>query len=579
MSVSSIAYNYIIFVEISLTHNYHYDYGREVRLSRRRGTAYSSNDLIEHADMQQKVDTLDSDEHIETIEGSAAFNDALMREHPTLMSSATLMLFGCTLLGFLCQTMNGYDGSLLNGLLANPEFKSYFHGSNSGIWAGIVSSMYQIGGVVALPFVGPAIDGFGRRKGMFIGAFIIAVGTIISGTTFMDRNLKQFIGGRFVLGFGVSIASSAGPIYVVEMSHPAYRGKVTAFCNTFWFTGNIVAAGAVRGALNLSGNASWILPVWLQMACPVIICLFCWFVPESPRWLYVNNKQDTARATLTKWHGQGNPDSAWVRLQLAEYEECLNMDGADKRYWDYSALFKNRSSRYRLACNCAFSCFGQWAGNAVLSYFISAVLDTAGYHKAIEQTNINLGYACFQFVFALVGSTFVDRFGRRKLMIGAMSGCAVVWIGMTTASGLFKETENPAAAKATVAMIFMFGAIFSFGITPLQALYPVEVLSFEMRAKGMAFSSLAVNAGGLLNQFAWPVSLARIGWKTYIIFIAWCTAQAIIMYFFFPETRNRTLEELDAIFEAPNPVKKSLEKKQVIVSEQNGVSAIEKVVV
>lgn len=103
LSVSSIAYNYIIFVEISLTHNYHYDYGREVRLSRRRGTAYSSNDLIEHADMQQKVDTLDSDEHIETIEGSAAFNDALMREHPTLMSSATLMLFGCTLLGFLCQ--------------------------------------------------------------------------------------------------------------------------------------------------------------------------------------------------------------------------------------------------------------------------------------------------------------------------------------------------------------------------------------------------------------------------------------------------------------------------------------------
>lgn len=133
-------------------------------------------------------------------------------------------------------------------------------------------------------------------------------------------------------GFGVSIASSAGPIYVVEMSHPAYRGKVTAYCNTFWFTGSIIAAGAVRGALNLSGNTSWILPVWLQVVCPGIICIFCWFIPESPRWLYVNNKQDSARATLTKWHGQGNPESAWVKLQLAEYEECLNMDGADKRY-------------------------------------------------------------------------------------------------------------------------------------------------------------------------------------------------------------------------------------------------------
>ncbi|KAG9605813.1 putative sugar transporter, partial [Aureobasidium melanogenum] len=526
-----------------------------------------------------KVATPEADnEHIETIVGSTAFNDALIREHPTLLSPTTMLLFACTLLGCLCQTMNGYDGSLLNGLLANPQFKSFFHGSNAGIWAGIVSSMYQIGGVVALPFVGPAIDTWGRKWGMFIGSLIIAIGTVISGTTFNDGKVGQFMGGRFLLGFGVSVASSAGPIYVVEMSHPAYRGKATAYCNTFWFTGSIIAAGCVRGALNLSGNSSWLVPVWVQMACPLIICLFVWFIPESPRWLYVNNKQDSAIATLTKWHGQGNRDSAWVKLQLSEYEDFLNMDGADKRWWDYSALFKKRSSRYRLACNCGFSIFAQWAGNAVLTYFISAVLDTAGYHQAIQQTNINLGYACFQFVFALMGSAFVDKVGRRRLMLTGMTGCAIVWVGMTTASGIFKESANASAAKATVAMIFMFGAVFSFCLTPLQALYPVEVLSFEMRAKGMAFSSLAVNAGGLLNQFAWPVSLKNIGWKTYIIFIVWCVAQTVIIWYWFPETRNRTLEELDDIFEAPKPVKKSLEKKQVLVSEQHGVAVIEKVV-
>ena len=114
----------------------------------------------------------------------------------------------------------------------------------------------------------------------------------------------------------------------------------------------------------------------------------------------------------------------------------------------------------------------RWAGNAVLTYFIGAVLDTAGYHTAIQQTNINLGYSCFQFVFALIGSAFVDKVGRRRLMITGMAGCAVVWVGMTTASGLFNETQNASAAKATVAMIFMFGAIFSFCLTPLQALYP-----------------------------------------------------------------------------------------------------------
>jgi len=94
-------------------------------------------------------------------------------------------------------------------------------------------------------------------------------------------------------------------------------------------------------------------------------------------------------------------------------------------------------------------------------------------------------------------------------MLGSMASVTVVWIGMTVASALFAQSgeENGSAAKAVVAMIFIFGAFYSFGITPLQALYPVEVLSYEQRAKGMAFSSLSVAIGGLLNQFAWPISL------------------------------------------------------------------------
>ena len=101
-------------------------------------------------------------------------------------------------------------------------------------------------------------------------------------------------------------------------------------------------------------------------------------------------------------------------------------------------------------------------------------------------------------------------------MLFSMTGCCIVWIGMTAATGLFAESDqtNQSAAKASIAMVFIFGAVYSIGLTPLQALYPVEVLSFEMRAKGMAFSSLAVNAGGMLNQFAWPISLANIGWKS-----------------------------------------------------------------
>lgn len=270
--------------------------------------------------------------------------------------------------------MNGFDGSLFNGLQANTTFLDFFHGANKGKWPAKVSAMYQVGGIVALPFVGPFVDGWGRRVGMFIGSFIVVVGTIINGVTVHGGGTGLLMGARFILGFGVSIASAAGPIYVVEASHPAFRGVATAYCNTTWFVGSILAAGAVRGAIQLNGNISWQLPIWLQMVFPGIVCLTAFLIPESPRWLYVSGKKEESRQMLTKWHGYGDSESPWVKLQLNEYEQFLNMEGADKRWWDYRALFNTRASRYRLACNCVFSIFAQWAGNGVLSYFLPAVL-------------------------------------------------------------------------------------------------------------------------------------------------------------------------------------------------------------
>ncbi|EAW12037.1 sugar transporter (hexose transporter [Aspergillus clavatus NRRL 1] len=517
------------------------------------------------------------DTTLHTVTGSEAYNQALLQEPPNLRHPTTIMLCLCLLVGFCCQTMNGFDGSLFSGLLANRIFLDHFHGSDSGIWAGIVSAMYQIGGVSALPFVGPAIDTWGRRVGMLIGSILIVLGTVVCGTTITNASAGQFMGGRFLLGFGVSIAAAAGPIYVVETTHPAYRGMVTGYCNTFWFVGSILSSGAVRGAITLDNNNSWQIPVWLQLVFSGIILCCCWMILESPRWLYVHGKKEKAVDVLTKWHGYGNRDSLWVKLQLSEYESHLNMDGSDKKFWDYRSLFNRRSNVYRLCCNCGFAIFAQWAGNGVLTYYLVPALEGAGFTSDVTQANINLGYSCFQFFFALCGAAFVDSLGRRTLMLSGMAGCCFVWVAILAASSQVYNSSgalNHAASNATLGFIFIFGAVFSFFITPLQALYPVEVLSYEMRAKGMAFSSLAVNAAGLLNQFAWPVSLKEIGWKTYIVFVVWDAIQFVIMYFFLPETKSRTLEELDQIFEARNPVKASTRATTIAVDQDNHVVAV-----
>jgi MFS family permease len=226
--------------------------------------------------------------------------------------------------------------------------------------------MYQIGSVAAIPFVGPAIDTWGRRCGMFIGSVIIILGVIVQAACVNNANTQQFMAGRFFLGFGVSIISAAGPTYVIEYGHPAYRGVIGGLYNVMWPVGALVASGAARGGLNYAGNTSWMIPVCLQVMFPGIIMLCAFFLPESPRWLYTRGRREKAIAYLTKFHGQGNPDSEWVKLQTTEYEESLEMDGTDKKWWDYRALFRDRGSIYRLLCNCLVSLFSQWAGNGIV---------------------------------------------------------------------------------------------------------------------------------------------------------------------------------------------------------------------
>jgi hypothetical protein len=177
--------------------------------------------------------------------------------------------------------------------------------------------------------------------------------------------------------------------------------------------------------------------------------------------------------------------------------------------------------------------------------FLPAVLDTAGITDSVGKANVQLGYNCLQFAAAVVGAHFVEKIGRRKLMLTGFFGCAVVWVCMSASAGTLASSlvsgsvatsdavfSNHTASNAVLAFIFIFAVVYSFNITPLQALYPVEILSFEIRAKGMAFQTLFVNGSGLLNQFAWPVAIKNIEWKTYLIFVVWLLAQGILAYFF-----------------------------------------------
>lgn len=116
------------------------------------------------------------------------------------------------------------------------------------------------------------------------------------------------------------------------------------------------------------------------------------------------------------------------------------------------------------------------------------------------------------------------------MMIGTFGGVSFIWIAAIIAVAVNSKSPSDSAANGFVAMIFLFNAVYAFGITPLQALFPVEVLSFEMRGKGMAFSNLSLTTAMLINQFAYPIALEKIKWKLYIVFVVWCPIQAAVCW-------------------------------------------------
>ncbi|KAI5837878.1 general substrate transporter [Morchella snyderi] len=484
-----------------------------------------------------------------------------------------IQMYGLCLLATLNACINGYDGSLMGSINAMKPYQKQFGMTTTGESTGFVFAIYTVGNICGSFVAGPLTDTWGRRWGMFFGALFIIIGTCIQAPS---QHMPQFKGGRFVLGFGVAMSATAGPSYVAEIAHPKYRGILTGIFNSFWFIGSIPASWISYGT-NLhypEHNNSWRIPLWLQMSFSGVVLVGSLLIPETPRWLMANDRHEEALAVMAKYHGEDDPQNPIVQLSYREMQEQISMTGSDKRWWDYSELVSTKSARWRLAMVVSMSFFGQWSGNAAISYFLPVMLEQAGIDDVNTQLMLTGVIAVISFVGAIIGSMLVDRVGRRKMLF-TTSCLFVMWFAIITGlSAKFAGSDNKAASNATIAMIYLFGFTFSVGFTPFQALYPVECLTFETRAKGMAVYNFWVNIASFFNQYATPVGLGDVKWKFYFLYIAWDTFQALFIYFFYVETKDRTLEELNEIFEAPFPKAASLKKTVVAVEGKQGITNI-----
>ncbi|KAH8645822.1 general substrate transporter [Xylariales sp. PMI_506] len=493
-------------------------------------------------------------------------------------SKTMLRLYLVLASGYLCGCLNGYDGSLMGGLNGMTAYQDYFDMSVAGSSTGIVFAMYNIGSVAAVFFTGPTNDYLGRRAGMFAGAVIVIIGTCIQAPS---TSHAMFLGGRFVLGFGVSFCCVSAPCYVSELAHPRWRGTITGLYNCTWYIGSIVASWVVFSCSYLSSPDAWRIPIWCQMLTSGIVVLTVWFLPESPRWLMAHDRVEEAAAVLAKYHGDNDPNHPIVQLQLKEMSQQVSVDSSDKKWWDYHELWNTHSARRRLICVLGMACFGQISGNSLSSYYMVAMLKSAGITQEKKVLALNAINPVLSFFGASLGARMTDVVGRRPLLIYTTIFSSICFAIITGTSKM--ATDDPSqtgAANATIAFIFIFGIVFSFGWTPLQSMYIAETLPTTTRAKGTAVGNFASSAASTVLQYASGPAFENINYYFYLVFVFWDLIEVAVIYFYFPETKDRTLEELAEVFEAPNPVKKSLEKRDAkTVLNTLHLEADEKVVV
>ncbi|KAI7858087.1 sugar transporter, partial [Circinella umbellata] len=441
----------------------------------------------------------------------------------------------------------GYDQGVMSGILVMEHWIHYFNDPDE-VERGFITSILLLGAFAGALIAGPMSERIGRKISIMVGTVIFWLGTSLQAGA---NSVDMLYAGRFIQGMAVGIYSTNVTVYQSELSPPHLRGRAISLQQFSIVFGIMVAFWIGYGCAYIQGDASWRIPLAIQLAPSVLLFFGCFFLPYSPRWLCSRGRYDEALTTLAKLYGGGDSNDPYVRQEYDEIMEQIRFED-EKAVKTYAELFRNKSIRKRVILGMGIQTMQQWIGiNAVLYYapFIFQSAGMTGTLPSLLATGVN-GVLCV--ICTIPAILFVDKWGRRKTLLAGGSGMG---LSMLIAGCLLKVypfvedgDNNTQAQYGAVAMMFIFSASFSFSWGPIGWIYPAEIFPTRARAKG---ASLATASNYLFNfvigQIT-PIMITNIAYGTYMFFFATNVICLLIIYFFYPETKNRSLEEMEILF-------------------------------
>ncbi|KAJ5511087.1 hypothetical protein LT330_006222 [Penicillium expansum] len=448
----------------------------------------------------------------------------------------------------LYSSANGYDGSLMNGLEALDQWKTFMD-HPAGAWLGWINAIYWLGCGVGYPTAAWIANRYGRKPGVYVGYIFLVLGSVLQAAA---PNDKAFLLARLFLGVASALFGNAVPLLINEIAYPTHRGILNSLFMSGWYVGGTVAAWVVFASRTYSSHWSWRLPSLLQALVPLVALPGFFLAPESPRWLVSVDREEEAREILTKYHAAGDASSPLVNYEFQEILSTIRAEKEASNNGSYAEMFKTPGNRRRLMISISLGMFAQWVGNGVISYYLALILTSIGVTNVRDQTLISACLQMWDLVFAAIGAFLIDRLGRRPLFLASAVIMFVSYVLVTALSGSFATTGDSATGAAVIPFLFIFFAGYCVALTPFLTSYPCEIWPFRLRSRGLTVTWVSTIVGMFFNTFVNPIALDAIAWKYYIVFIVVLMIFGITAYFFYPETKGYSLEQIAVVFDGPD---------------------------
>ncbi|KAI6379164.1 hypothetical protein MCOR25_002040 [Pyricularia grisea] len=448
--------------------------------------------------------------------------------------------------GFL---LFGYDQGVMSGIISAPAFNKFFpETENNSTMQGFVTAIYEIGCLLGAMFILAVGDILGRRRAMILGALIMGLGVIIQVVTIKPSPspIAQFIIGRTIMGVGNGINTSTIPTYQAECSQTSNRGLLLCIQGGMIAFGTVIAYWIDYGASYGPDDLVWRFPIAFQIVFALFISIPMCFLPESPRWLLTHQRVPEADRVIAALRGYeiDGQETITERDLIVDSIKASGFSG--QKSTPVKALFTGGPTQHlrRMLLGSGSQLMQQIGGcNAVIYYFPILFQESIGetHEMSLLLGGVNMiVYA----IFATTSWFVIERAGRRKLfLIGSIGQCLSMVI---TFACLIPGTTS--AAKGAAVGLFTYIAFFGATWLPLPWLYPAEVNPIKTRAKANAVSTCTNWLFNFLVVMVVPIMIDDIGWGTYLFFAIMNALFIPIIYFFFPETKRRSLEEIDVIF-------------------------------